>query len=399
MSKIYIINQKEELHQENEISLLKKYNNYLKKGLFEKIIVECEPVMKKNPRSEFLYIVLSTAYEATGNYEKAKNVLKKAQSIFPDSYEVLFNLAKVHETSNENESAERYYKKAIKLAEPVDKEAASDFLNDLGAMYFSCDKKEEAAELWKKSLKLNPQNKTAKMNLKNITLKENMPDQKLLAEIERFKNIQVQKYFNIKNRDEFDTHSEADKVLGSILSAWNEKMAPIFTKIENMSVNESLELYKNTRVDFSLSETTRMNANALLEQMDLTKFGFDSNNMKKVFENLPEDAVFLISFGFSALERVGLDSDRMFRILKSGKPTKKEKLLFEWVYDFMECLYDAFLYVDDDEYYRDLIGDAFRIMIEKLEISDAAEEIELILDAFENYENMEPDEDEDGDYN
>ena len=116
---------------------------------------------------------LGVAYLRQGEYEKALNKLKKAQTADP-KYPPIYNaLGLLYQQVGELEQAEDYYKQAISL-EPTN----SSTLNNYGLFLCSNNRFDEAEETFHKATS-NPLYETPEISISNAgtcALKDNRPD-------------------------------------------------------------------------------------------------------------------------------------------------------------------------------------------------------------------------------
>lgn len=239
--------------QKNEMKLLKELDRLMLSGNFIRLIEEAEKAIESFPKNSLFYTLKSIAHTQIHQIEDALNTLKQAEEIFPYDHEVLFQLAKVYNEIYDFENTEKYFKKSLEMTPKGYKDARSDCLNDLGALYWEYNIREEALEYWKRAVKENPKNRKAKLNLDNCSNKYGEPEtgDRLLNDMHHFRLIQSHKYFKSKNITEFSDIYESNQIIWIINSGWNNHIAPEKEKLESLSVKEINNWFKSVILDFT----------------------------------------------------------------------------------------------------------------------------------------------------
>jgi tetratricopeptide (TPR) repeat protein len=244
-----------DLHQpfkKEELKILDRLDFHLISGNFGIVIEETEKAILKYPGNRFFYILNSVAHLQINQNNQALQILKLAEEKFPKDYEVFFHLAKIHEELNDYPNAEKYYRKSYELTPHKFKDARSDCLNDLGALYWEINFRDKALEYWQLSVNENPKNTKAKMNLENCSNKYGEPEfaDKLRNDINHFRIIQTEKYFKLKKIKEFSDMKEAAQILSIIQSAWNKHIVPDRDKLDTYPVEKINEWFRSIEPDF-----------------------------------------------------------------------------------------------------------------------------------------------------
>jgi len=238
--------------QKAEMDMLAKINKLLMDGNYKKVIEETEKAIIKYPGNRFFYIMKSIAHSQINQKEEALMTLKQAEEKFPTDYEIPFQLAKIFEDYRDYPNAEIHYRKSYDLTPKKYKDARSDCLNDLGALFWELNLRDTALEYWELAIKEYPKNKKAKDNLKNCTNKYGEPvsANKLFDDMYHFQIIQTQKYFKIKNKTEFSSEEEANKIIRIINETWNKHIAPEKDKLDTIPVDEITKWFKSFDLNF-----------------------------------------------------------------------------------------------------------------------------------------------------
>lgn len=126
---------------------------YINLGKFDKSSAIIDNFTKDDIDVEY-YLIKSLLYKKQNEMDKALDVLNEAKTYYPDSLELLFELASLYEEMKEYDKCEAIINKALSL-EPEN----PIFLNFLGYLYAELNKKlEEAYELINKALLKDPDN-------------------------------------------------------------------------------------------------------------------------------------------------------------------------------------------------------------------------------------------------
>jgi hypothetical protein len=131
--------------------------------------------------------------------------------------------------------------------------ARSDCLNDLGALSWEFNFRDVALVYWRLAIKEYPKNIKAKENLKNCSNKYGEPasPNKLFDDIYHFQKIHTRKYFEIKDKIEFSSPEEVNKIVGIINETWNKYIDPEKDKLDTFSVDEINIWFESFDFNFS----------------------------------------------------------------------------------------------------------------------------------------------------
>ncbi len=110
-----------------------------------------------------------------GDVEEAEKAYNKAISVAPDSAEAQNNLGLAYYRAEDVDEAAKHFDKALSSKNP---KVRSEALYNEGCMLMNAGKVREAAGLFKRALKLNPEDEDAKINLELAQrMLEQMPSQ------------------------------------------------------------------------------------------------------------------------------------------------------------------------------------------------------------------------------
>lgn len=148
---------------------------------YTKAIVWFENLLALGDKSQFVFEKLCHAYKKELEYEKAIECMEQALLFEPKNTENLFKLGSLYQLINDYKKAEKYIKQALELQDlPLDREYSK-----LATVYNRLEKPQQALIYFKKALKENPKNESAKFF---IVLTKASYYKDLQSKIELFEN-------------------------------------------------------------------------------------------------------------------------------------------------------------------------------------------------------------------
>jgi len=148
---------------------------------YTKAIVWFENLLALGDKSQFVFEKLSHAYKKELEYEKAIECMEQALLFEPKNTENLYKLGSLYQLINDYKKAEKYIKQALELQDlPLDREYSK-----LATVYNRLEKPQQALIYFKKALKENPKNESAKFF---IVLTKASYYKDLQSKIELFEN-------------------------------------------------------------------------------------------------------------------------------------------------------------------------------------------------------------------
>ncbi|MFA3782762.1 tetratricopeptide repeat protein [Melioribacteraceae bacterium 4301-Me] len=374
---------------------MKKVTKQLGDGKYKAVIKETTAARTVYPNNFFFYTIEAIACSMLGQSQKALDLLKVAEKKFPDSYEVHFQLAKVYDEMEEFDKAEESYKKSYELTPKEYSDARSDCLNDLGSLYWKIGYKQEAIDNWKLALQEYPQNKNAKNNLKRCINVYGEPKavSEAMDDISHFYDIQMRKYFAVKNISEFSSLEEANKFMLLIKNAWNNTIVQEKEKLETYTPEEKTKWFESIEIDFDAIELKSENKEkkaGIASKPKKKKRGKLSAAQKEQIEFerkfyfLPEDGLTFAILASPFLLHAGLKFDRLDEILREGTEDEEEQELLIWAADIGHFLFESFG-AEDDDIAKDFLSEALEIATEIIDEEDALESLEIIIDTFRKF--------------
>lgn len=269
-----------------------------------------------------------------GDNDTALNILKTAENNFPESCEVLYQLAKVYEDRDDLDNAKKYYMKSYELTPLEYNDERSNCMNDLGIVCWEMAQENDAVEYWKLALLNDPKNKNAKMNLKYFTDVDGKPiTQFEVKNFNIFYEIQKEKYLKSKNQDDFLSKEDYRKVFELIENAWNKKIKSRINELKSLSEEEKIKLYSEIKIHFDKKKSSKISS----------KIQNDLDDLNLRFPFLPENGIMIALLAASFLNHVGIDADRLEEIFFNGDYNDEEEEMLMWAYYIGIKLLDSVL--------------------------------------------------------
>jgi len=393
--------------RQDEIDTLKHLQKLLNNHKFLQVIQEGRKARNKYPRIFFFYTIPSIAYSLTNRLEDAFQLLKEAEQNFPDSSEVMYQLAKIHEDIMEYDEAEKYYKKSYEGTPADHNDARSECLNDLGALYWKMHRKDEALESWKLALMEDPKNIMAQNNLRDFTNEYGEPSAvaPIMDDMFHFQNIQMVRYFHSKNLTEFQSMEEADKIMRLISDAWNRNIVPEKKKLDSSIAYEKTKWFESIEINFDDEPMTDEEKSKLFKSSHhktsdkllskkkkkyqplgkkiLSKEEIEIEELRQKFPYLPDNGLFAVTIAYPFLMFAGMNIKRYKKILLKGTDEEEEQDMLLWAYDIGITLFESF-FEEDGEDAEDLVNEALEIAAEHLDGDEIEKAFEITMKAIQD---------------
>jgi len=164
-------------------------NLYFVQGKYDKAIEFFTKILNENPHDLHTNLSLAGTYFAKEDYEQALNILEpfRKNPKFDDNLKLHSFLATIYFKLNDNEEAEKEYKKVLAI-DPHFRPAY-----DLGLVYMDQGKASESIEVYKQALKINPELTEMILHLSIAQQKNGMYDE-ALESIMKIINLEQQNY-------------------------------------------------------------------------------------------------------------------------------------------------------------------------------------------------------------
>lgn len=356
---------------QHEIETLELINQLLIDEKYKTVIKETDIGQKKYPNNFFFYTYQAVAYLMIGDNDTALNILKNAENKFPESYEVLYQLAKVYEDRDDLDNAKKYYMKSYELTPLEYNDERSNCMNDLGIVCWKMERENDAVEYWKLALLNDPKNKNAKMNLKYFTDVDGKPiTQFEVKNFNIFYEIQKEKYLKSKNQDDFLSKEDYRKVFELIENAWNKKIKSRINELKSLSEEEKIKLYSEIKINFDKKKSSKKSS----------KIQNDLDDLNSRFPFLPENGIMIALLAAPFLNHVGIDVDRLEEIFFNGDYNDEEEEMLMWAYYIGINLLDSVL-SDDKEEQEEFLLEAYDIAVEYLDEKEVENALKTTLKA------------------
>ncbi|MCL6099372.1 MAG: hypothetical protein M1391_12435 [Bacteroidetes bacterium] len=161
-------------------------------------------------------------------------------------------------------------------------------------------------------------------------MKFNKPIEEIKNDYHLFIDIQTGKYLKSANQSEFQSDQEAQNILGKIIDAYNNLIAPEHDRLDNSTVEARAVWFNSVDIDFStpVSTTNSETYKSKINQISLEMVKYYDN----VFPYLPPGAIKFLLLAGPALESYGYPFERFKKLMLGKKPTDIEKEILRWAY-------------------------------------------------------------------
>lgn len=289
-----------------------------------------------------LYTGLAICYSHQNNPKQALRILRRAELKFANDANVHYYLGDTLLELKEFKKANESFIKSIELTSDDDNKSLSEALNGRGVALWQMNFRDDAVELWKKSVDKNPANKAAQNNLRDFTNEygEAKAPTSLFDDIYHFRNIHLKRYYSEKQKAEFDSEEEANKILALINNKWNSEIVPDRKKLDRLSAKEKTVWFEDISINFD--ENVILKSKIQVDRSKEIDFNFLSEHFDERFDFLPKGSFALLLLAALPLEMVGIDIKRIEQIVRGIPPTEDEKQLLLWAFDLVNVVLDAF---------------------------------------------------------
>lgn len=171
-------------------------------------------------------------------------------------------------------------------------------------------------------------------------MKFNKPIEEIKNDYHLFIDIQRGKYLKSVNQSEFRSDQEAQNILGKIIEAYSNLIAPGHERLDNSTIEAKATWFNSLQIDYSAksyptnSETYKSKIRTTSKEMVLF---YD-----KIFPYLPPGSIIFLLFSGPALEAYGYPFLRFKKLMNAEKPTEIEKDILRWAYSVTMYLLAAY---------------------------------------------------------
>ena len=232
--------------------ILEQIDELFRQEKFKEAYPLCEDLLEYFPNFPISYTTIAIYHSKLGNTNLALDILRRAENLYPHDYDIQLNLGFIEKEAKHYIRAIQYFQKAFALIPENKKYERADCCNDIASCFWILDIREEALKMWRKALGEDPNFELAQNNL-NMSTNEYQGAKaptKIFDDLYHFQKIQTDKYFAKREKKEFSTLEETDRILQLIMKTWNEHIAHLGKKLDGMSAAEKSELFTTIDCDF-----------------------------------------------------------------------------------------------------------------------------------------------------
>ncbi len=342
-----------------------------------------EELIQRYPDEPLLHAARIRAHTGGRARKRANQLLQEALARFPDHDKILFLKGEFLAEKNKFDEAESAYRRSLEMTSRELKRDRSNCCIALGKVIWQQDRKAEALATWGMAVTEDHTNPEAAKLLAESTNEYGEPRSPgPFNDIYHFQNIHLHRYHTARGRNRLESEKEAKQVLGAIMQAWNEKIAPQAKSLDGMTAAEKTALFESVTVDFakpfeppltSPREPAKVLRLAGPSIKPATKKREEEffNLLDNVFGFLPGQLPKLIWLALPAMEAAGLKRKRFFKIVEGAPITDKEKEIVKWAGEVFESVQSAkFSRNTDDEV--DAMCDALTVACTVLPAAEAS---------------------------
>lgn len=330
----------------------------LAKSDYKTAIKEANKYIKQGTYHPLLYHGISIAYIATGQFDKALANLIEAENKFPDFLEFYDLFGEAYYGLNDFDNALKYFGLALENADNSDKEFVSDLLTRIADIKYIKGEEDEAKDLWKRALEINPENPDAKnineiynepvVDLNNTALTFELYDE--------FSKMKETEFFNTYKLKKFRSYDEKKKIILKIDTAFRSNVLPNLDIIKGLNKKSRSEWFKRIEIDF-------VNEPVVSESKEQIIFNKEVNDR---FSFLPENGFRFVYIARPALVSAGMPELKLLNFIKGiDLPDKKDIKLLKWGYEIGKKFSELESYGNNMETFEKDFLDIFRLRLKK----------------------------------
>jgi hypothetical protein len=163
-------------------------------------------------------------------------------------------------------------------------------------------------------------------------MKKQKTIEEMKADYHLFMDIQMGKYLQKNNKNEFDSNDEAKDVIGKIINKWNEKIAVEKEKLDALDEAAKTGWFNSIEIEFNHLVTESLDP--VITTGSVKPIGL----IDKIFPELSNSQMELVPYCRAVLEPLGYKYDRMREIIAGIEPTEIEIELFRWAYEIVNIV-------------------------------------------------------------
>ncbi len=337
--------------------------NLLKLKKYREAADQAEILDKLYPDDPEYSILYGAVLLNAGKYDKMVNVMKNAVKRFPSDWKCFSMLGDAYGYLEKWSKAEEVYLQSLSVASGASCRERARLHCSVANVQWIQRHRDDALAQWREALAVDPTCKEAQKSLKECTNEYQEPaaPSKVFDDPYHFQRIHTEKYLLEHGKKGFKTINEAERVIGAIYQAWNDRIAPRSKELDAMTAAEKTELFESVSVDFSKPFIPRIMPLGGPKERKRKKpppSKLTKDEMKVIkrfdrqFDFLPSmGGLLTLTYGIPAFFAYGWTEKRMKEIVAGSRLTEDESIIFLWAYTIV----DMVLYTDRVEGSQDEI--------------------------------------------
>jgi hypothetical protein len=185
--------------------------------------------------------------------------------------------------------------------------------------------------------------------------------EEIKADYHLFVDIQMGKYFKLKNKSEFSNEEEAKKILGAIVEAYNKNIAANHVRLDNSDKTAKVSWFNSIEIDF---ESDKRN------QKSNKKKELSEEKYERAPEAIIDKELDLIPYCYTVLSTLGYKFERMREIISGEQPSEIESELIQWSFKIVRLVNKA-VHIKSASKAVDILDEAYYLLLEKMDKPDA----------------------------
>jgi len=201
--------------------------------------------------------------------------------------------------------------------------------------------------------------------------------EEIRADYHLFIDIQMGKYLKQVKRESFQSKDEAQKVLGKIIDAYNNKVAAQHERLDNSSLEAKVAWFNFIEINFD--DAAAGSSFLFDDEEEISGSSDDSmEHFDNLFPFLPKRSVIFLTYASPAFEAFGYPLEKLNKLMDGQRPTVKEKELLVWAYDIAFGVMG--FHIEKDTAIKEMIlKKTVKIARKKLKANTAQKVVEKIL--------------------
>jgi tetratricopeptide (TPR) repeat protein len=327
---------------------LERAGQLLEDEKYQKALKLLKELDREFPEDEEVILLLAECYHLVDDADNMRRTLLDAMKLWPDWFELPQALADYLLEDDLPEEAEIYFRQALSNDPRISNADLSFVHTGLGAALWGQHKRDDALDAWKHALELDPDNEEADELLALHTNEYNEPasPSPMFDDLHHFRNIHMERYYELKGDDVFSSESEANEVVGRIMLAWNEHIAPLGASIDDMPAKQKTKLFESVKIDFPKPHPSSPKKPKAKKSDKADDTLHETPGEQRFFRDLekafpfidPEQMALLFTVGIPILDSAGFTAERLFENLHGSPVNEDEKERILWAWDLFDII-------------------------------------------------------------